>query len=181
MCSGGACSVILLKNRSATHDIDFFSTNPEVIEAVMEAKNSAPNSIKNEWPSDWINAEMIGFVSNQAGCETLYQDSIDANVILFQSESLVVYAADWRFQLAGKIARAYQMSQLSTTVQAQEREGKDLSDAVSILHLLISQRDQLLSKADLLTWYADGPALEDAEIEYVNAEYRRLYGSDGIV
>jgi hypothetical protein len=45
----------------------------------------------------------------------------------------VVYAADWRYQLVGKIVRAYQISQLSGTHQAEERTGKDLSDAVSIM------------------------------------------------
>ena len=181
VCSGGACSVIYLKNRSTTHDIDFFTPNVEVIEAVMEAKEKAPDYIKDTWPSDWINAEMIAFVSNRPGCETLYQNSIDCEVILFKSDSLVVYAADWRYQLVGKIVRAYQISQLSGTHQAEERTGKDLSDAVSIMRHLISRHGRPLLKVELLTWYADGPTLEDAEIAYVNTEYKHLNGMVGIV
>jgi len=93
----------------------------------------------------------------------------------------VVYAADWRYQLVGKIVRAYQISQLSGTHQAEERTGKDLSDAVSIMRHLISRHGRPLLKVELLTWYADGPTLEDAEIAYVNTEYKHLNGMVGIV
>jgi hypothetical protein len=68
----GATSGIGRSLARSTHDIDFFTPNVEVIEAVMEAKEKAPDYIKDAWPSDWINAEMIAFVSNRPGCETLY-------------------------------------------------------------------------------------------------------------
>jgi len=108
---------------------------------------------------------MIAFVMNVPGCENLYQNSIDAGVVLFKSDSLEVYAADWRYQLVGKIVRGYQLSTMNETVQAQDRLGKDLADAVSILHLLVSERGgKPLQKTEMMTWYGDGPTLEDAEI-----------------
>ncbi|KAF8181043.1 hypothetical protein BJ912DRAFT_1145567 [Pholiota molesta] len=63
-------------------------------------------------PDAWINAEMRAFVHTHAGCATLFADPVAQGLALFKAPALVVYVADWRYQLVGKIARAYQTMQM---------------------------------------------------------------------
>jgi hypothetical protein len=106
-------------------------------------------------PDAWINAEMRAFVYNHAGCATLFADSVAQGVALFEAPALVVHVADWRYQLVGKITRAYQMMQLDV-----------------VLKLMLDKRQgRPLLLSEMKTWYAYGPALEIEEIENANRAY----------
>lgn len=131
------------------------------------------------------NSEMLAFVNNRDGCENLYEESIQEGVLMFASDALEVYAADWRYQLVGKMARANENKLLLEEGEghydATHREGKDLTDALSILHELIKKNGGPLKKTEIRTWYSSGPALDDTEIGYVNEEYVKKHGVAGIV
>ncbi|PPQ88421.1 hypothetical protein CVT25_011223 [Psilocybe cyanescens] len=177
--SGGTCSVMYFGNRDKTKDIDFFIPDPALIEMIAGSQASLPFDLQKRWPENWINAEMAGFAM-MPGCEDLYKNSIANNVVLYQSDTLVAYAADWRFQLIGKITRAYQMELLKEQLQSRDREGKDLKDAVSLLQILITQNNGPLDRNVVRSWY-NGSALEDVEIEFVNKEYRAKFNVDAIL
>ncbi|MFI5421443.1 MAG: hypothetical protein ACHQ1H_10800 [Nitrososphaerales archaeon] len=177
--SGGTCSVMYLGNRDKTKDIDFFIPDPTIIEIISGSQASLPWDLRQRWPENWINAEMAGFAM-MPNCEDLYDNSIANNVVLYQSNSLVVYAADWKFQLIGKITRAYQMELLKDQVQSMDREGKDLKDAVSILQVLIQENNGPLDGSVVRSWY-NGSALEDIEIEFVNKAYHAQFSVDAII
>ena len=42
---------------------------------------------------------MVAYTLNHQGLEDIFQSSVNQGVVLFQSLSLKVYAADWRYQL----------------------------------------------------------------------------------
>ncbi|KAF8157119.1 hypothetical protein B0H34DRAFT_487541 [Crassisporium funariophilum] len=177
--SGGTCSVMYHRNRNSTKDIDFFIPDPTLIEIIAGSQASLPRDLRQRWPENWINAEMAGYAM-MPGCEDLYANSIANNVVLYQSDSLVVYAADWKFQLIGKIMRAYQMESLKEHVQSMDRTGKDLKDAISILQILIKENNGPLDGSVLRSWY-NGSAVEDVEIEFVNKAYRAQFNVDAII
>ncbi|PPQ69036.1 hypothetical protein CVT26_003744 [Gymnopilus dilepis] len=177
--SGGTCAVLYFKSREKTKDIDFLSLDPNIIEVVSGAQYTLPQDLRLRWPENWVNAEMIGY-ANMPGCENLYGNSIRCNVILYQSPWIVVYAADWRFQLIGKIQRAYQMELLSTHMQSIDRKGKDLQDAVAILQELVMQNGGPLTKNAIRSWY-NGSALENDGLDFVNAAYYARFSQHAIV
>ncbi|PPQ69037.1 hypothetical protein CVT26_003746 [Gymnopilus dilepis] len=171
--SGGTCSVLYHKNRESTKDIDFFIPDPEVIEAISSCQETLPRHLKQLWPENWVNAEMAGFAM-MPNCEGLYENSIANDVVLYRSEALLAYAADWKFQLIGKIMRAYQMALLKDQMQSRDRGKKDLTDAISLLDLLIKENGGPLDRSAIRSWY-NGSAIEDAEIDYVNAAFQERF------
>jgi len=129
--AGGACSVLWLKNRQQTQDIDFFHPDADILREVLEAKRLATLSDRRlqSLPHDWINANMMAYVNNYDQCDQLYENSIRMGDLLLKSSVLEVYVADWRYQLVGKITRA-----------GEDRDNnylhglkRDLDDAVEIL------------------------------------------------
>ncbi|KAH9487105.1 hypothetical protein JR316_0001173 [Psilocybe cubensis] len=177
--AGGTCSVMYFGNRDKTKDIDFFIPDPELMGIIAGAQATLPPDLRQRWPVNWINAEMAGFAM-MPGCEDLYKNSVANNVVLYQSDTLVAYAADWKFQLIGKITRAYQMEQLNEHVQSKDRERKDINDAISLLQILITENNAPLDRNVIRSWY-NGSALDNVEIEFVNKEYRARFSVDAII
>lgn len=193
-----------MKNRTKTEDIDYFgdentiravstyhdnvSLNPDVSKVlqISGAKYDAEklNETPQHWPPNWINCEMIAHILNLEGCENLYQTSIAEGIKMFESKSLEVYAADWKYQLVGKIVRAHDNKVVYDTERRyfnESRDGKDLADAVAILRLMVKKNGRPLRLTDLRTWYYYGPGLKDDAIAYVNAEYQKKYDALGII
>lgn len=168
---------MLLKNRHLTKDIDFFTPNPDHIEMISGAQHSLSKDLRARWPKNWINAEMTAFIL-QPGCEKVYEHSLQQDCILYQSPVLRVVAADWKYQLVCKIIRAYGMRQSANTVQAAERNGKDLDDALAILQFLVSRFQHPVQKNDFETeaWY-HGSAISEEEFAFINDAYVARFNS----
>lgn len=174
--SGGTCSVLYLRNRSSTFDIDFFAHSADELREVLAAKRGAANDMR-AYHTNWLSAQMVSYIVDNPACDKLYDESVAQNAVLYQSDVLRVLAADWRFQLVAKIARAHERGQLPEHLQF----GKDMADAVSILRVLVSQNGGAPIAADAIrTWYAFGPKLADEEIVSADAAYVAVYGEPGI-
>ncbi|KAH7102935.1 hypothetical protein BKA62DRAFT_655516 [Auriculariales sp. MPI-PUGE-AT-0066] len=168
--SGGTCSVLFLKSRKSTLAIDYFTCNPDHIQIIGDAARMANRRETARHPYAWMNPDMLGFVANNEGCETVFDDSVRQGEVLFESPSLVVYAADWRFQLVGKMQRAYADAD-------DEAQQDDLADAVSILHLLVQRRGgDSIAKEELRRWYSYGLSMEEAEFALVATAYKARHG-----
>lgn len=116
---------------------------------------------------------MVAYVNNEPDCQGLYKDSIMLGDIVYQSDVLVAYVADWRFQLVGKIERCFRLSKSDNP-----DDMRHLSDAIHILHLLVKHNGGPLSKAGVRTWYAQGPQLTTEEFAYVDAHYQSQFGAE---
>lgn len=185
--SGGTVSVLILRNRSATKDVDYFNLDHAVISELSAAQAELEDRALKGLPRDWINAEMIAFVYNNQGCEHLFENSLQQNVVLFQSPTLRAYVADWKYQIVGKITRAYQQMQLfqmftpdvDGLANAISTRELNLMDAVYILRYLVEQRQgEQLNFSEMQTWYFYGPALEPDEIDFVNKAYCAIFSQE---
>lgn len=168
--SGGATSVLNLENRTSTRDVDFLSSGlVDELNEILDAKSKATRDLET-YPGDWLSAEMVAYVNNEPDCQGLYRNSIILSDIVYQSDVLIAYVADWRFQLTGKIERCYRLSESDNP-----EDMRHLSDAIHILHLLVKRNGGPLSVADVRTWYALGPQLTPEEFAYVDAHYQRHF------
>ncbi|KAK0463094.1 uncharacterized protein EV420DRAFT_1639179 [Desarmillaria tabescens] len=170
--SGGTCSVLLLRNRTSTRDIDIYCDDAIQLQDVLAAGRACPNSV--HWPVNWINAEMVAYVLNNEGCERLFQNSVAQGIMVYSSGNFKVYAADWRFQLVGKIRRAYD------AYLDHEPSPKDLYDAVDILHILNVKDGRNQRSSDMKKWYYYGYRMGPKEVEYINEAYWQKFGRIGI-
>lgn len=177
--SGGVNSVLLFRNRQATHDIDYCTANPDVINLISDANYSLMiNGRLNHFPHDWINSQMIAYISLNPGCEFFYENSVSQGIILFETSVLRVYVADFKFQLVGKITRAYQNWTSAGKPDADNYSDTHLSDAVHILATIIRRTGRRVRYSEMRTWYSFGPALEIEEIHFTNNAYRNIFNVD---
>ncbi|KAF9462697.1 hypothetical protein BDZ94DRAFT_1309405 [Collybia nuda] len=167
--SGGATSVIILGNRTSTKDVDFISSRPEEFNEICDAKYEATQELKT-YPGDWLNSDMIAYVHGEPDCDKLFENSVNMGEIMYQSDVIVAYVADWRFQLVGKIQRCYMVA------QSDGSDTRHLSDAIYILILLVTRNGGPLSIAMIRTWYAIGPLLTMKELTFIDNCYQRHLG-----
>jgi hypothetical protein len=153
----------------------FFTEDPTVLEELFTAKRIASAELKN-LHGNWINGEVTAYIRNNSGCEQLFSTFQDLGVILYQSDTLMVYVADWRYQLVGKISRAFADN------PSDPHHDRNLMDAVSILCLLVeANTGELLDQALVRAWYTYGPTLSNAKIDFTNQAYRDKFGAEGIL
>ncbi len=173
--SGGANAVLLFQNRQTTRDIDYCTEDPNVIDLISDANYSLMmNGCLNRFPHDWINSQMIAYV-RRPGCENFYRNTLDQGIILFNTQALQVYVADFKFQLVGNVTRAYQDWIDEGQPDAETYDGIHLSDAVHILNKIIAMTGQRVRLSEMRTWYFFGAGLEVAEIDFANNAYCRIF------
>ncbi|KAF9484053.1 hypothetical protein BDN70DRAFT_952887 [Pholiota conissans] len=184
--SGGAVAVLILRIRKATDDVDYFVIDPDNNSALYDAKYAAASDPRLQgYSRKWINADMVAHILNHAGCETLFDDSIRMNLLLFQSDFLRVYVADWRFQLVGKIKMAFERRtallielEEDPDVLAEALETEvNIIDAAYILNVLIDRTNngQPLRLSAVITWYYYGALITDEEITHTNSFYQKIF------
>ncbi len=117
---------------------------------------------------------MVAYVLNNEGCERLFQNSVAQGIMMYSSANFKAYAADWRFQLVGKIRRAYD------AYLDHEPSPKDLYDAVDILHILNVKDGRNQRSSDMKKWYYYGYRMGPREVEYINEAYWQKFGRIGI-
>jgi hypothetical protein len=191
--SGGAVAVLVLRIRKSTDDVDYYIADPDASSALYDAKYALVSDPRMQGYSHrWINADMVAHILHHAGCETLFDDSLQMNLLLFQTDYLHVYVADWRFQLVGKIKMAFERRMTLLIEMARNPDGLaqalsnevHIIDAVYILNVLIDKTNngQPLLLSAILLWYYYGALLTDEEITYTNNVYQSIFNrSPGIV
>ncbi|KAJ7666679.1 hypothetical protein DFH06DRAFT_1322650 [Mycena polygramma] len=116
----------------------------------------------------WINAEMVAHI-NIPTSDQLLANSIAQNVLIYNSANLQLFAADWRYQIVGKMKRALDY-----------KDWKDISDAVDILHELNAGSGGTQRLALMKEWYEYGAMLTTEHLDFINKAYRKKYGTLGI-
>ena len=173
--SGGANAVLFFQDRQATRDIDYCTQDPNVIDLISDANHSLMvNGCLNHFPYDWVNSQLIAYV-NRPGCEDFYKNTVNQDIILFETQVLRIYVADFKFQLVGNITRAYQDWIREGQPDPEAYNGIHLSDAVYILNKIIETTCQRVRLSEMRTWYFFEAGLELVEIDFVNNAYCRIF------
>lgn len=164
--------MLRLKNRAVTRDIDFMSSDEEFTE-VFAAKHEATKELET-YPGNWLNANMlqVARVNGKADSDRLFRNSVELNEIIHKSDALVVYVADWRFQLIVEIQRCCLSKHSNDPAHS-----RHLSDAIYILELLVTRKGGPLSIAMVRTWYAASALLSIEDFAYVDGHYREHFGT----
>jgi hypothetical protein len=103
---GGATSVLFLKTRKTTHDIDFFGAN--VCSADLKLLDAAIHHAEKRsgrWLGDnWFN-NMTATILESDVHQTLTERALKQNEIVFHRKGLRLLAAPWHYAVCGKMAR----------------------------------------------------------------------------
>ncbi|KAL9127371.1 MAG: hypothetical protein Q9217_003743 [Psora testacea] len=171
----GAVNVLLLQTRQSTHHVVFFGTNLDNEESILlnnaarYAEQSSPISLGDEW----FNNQTILCLPPGIH-EIVTQGAFQQDEIVFNREGLKILAAPWDYAMCGQMDRL--------TLQNRVRP-YDLSDAVAYLHYYIHRHGgQPVTIATVKDWcHSYQKQTSDDVIKGVNREYRRCYGTDGII
>jgi hypothetical protein len=130
---GGAISVLFFENRAGTKDVD--TVYPPGKEHLMEELIQHV-ATEQELPTDWMNSSVKFF-----GVQT------KSDLIIFQQENLILYAAEWEEMLGMKLSGAF-------------RGNKDIDDAMEILKQ-IGNADQEATLGNVLKYKNFTPNIPD--------------------
>jgi hypothetical protein len=177
---GGAINIIFLNTRNSTHDVDIFGSNLDIAARMLldEAMQYAIQQSPSPLGTDWMNTENQMWLSPNLHRE-LTDEAIQQDVTVFNSPGLRVLAAPWEYAFSGKVQR-----QLTGGNQARPY---DLSDAVHYLNRIINPRGGSggrpvpMATIEELARRFNHATNRNFLMNRVNAEYRRRYGSNGIV
>lgn len=174
---GGAVNTIFLRTRNSTHDVDIFGSNLDnrarvlLGGAMQYAIRHSPSPLR----TDWLNTENQMWLSPTLHRE-LTDEAMRRNVVVWSRPGLRVLAAPWEYAFSGKISRL-----LSGGNQIR---AYDLNDAVHYLHQIVIRhggRPVPVATAEGWARRFHHTTTRNFLLNRVNAEYRRRYGSDGIV
>lgn len=124
---------------------------------------------------DWVNDQLRIFLRNDLR-EIMFLESIRQNVLIYAGENLEIYAGRLDFALERKLRRVAQKSGNRTLAF-------DLSDALAIIHYLVSHKGHPLGMEYCMGLDENGfgMGIDRFEIEAVAAKYLSKYGAQGIV
>jgi hypothetical protein len=171
-----------LKNLCTTDEVDVYNPNAKIMDVIHQAKYHSFKEFKNYSPG-WINTEMVAYSLNHQGLEDLFQSSVNQGVVLFQSPSLKVYAADWRYQLAFKISRAFDKKEEikhMSEISEQERVDRwntevNMLDAVALLRRLIDLKGHALKISEIEKWFYFGTTFTKRAVDSINKDFSWAY------
>ncbi|KFX95822.1 hypothetical protein O988_05618 [Pseudogymnoascus sp. VKM F-3808] len=179
MSTGGFLAIAYFKNRESTVDLDYF-LDPELFdnEDVKYDIRTAAEAVASQlvFPPSWFNDEMTIFASRSIRPK-LFQDSLDQDIVLWQGKRLKVYAVEFEWALERKIRRL-------THDSAGRSYSSDLSDAVSILHLLVERNgDQPLDRDHIRQLNRNGFEVlpDERTLDVIAHIYRQTYNKDVFV
>ena len=168
-------NTLFLGTRQSTHDVDFFGTNLNnhqrrlLSEAAQYAESHSPAQLGGKW----LNTETQQWLGPGVHRQ-LTDAAIQQNHVVFEAPGLKVVAAPWSYAFCTKVNRL--MKYL--------HKPYDMTDAVSYLHQYIRTRndDRPVSSRTIREWSSlFSIQLDRIVLRNANQEYRRRYGTDGIV
>jgi len=157
--------------RASTADVDFFGNGKGVSEELKVATEVVTKKLG--LANGWLNNHTALFI-NANNIESLYNEAVTANIVLFKRAGLTVLAAPWRYSLVAKLEKAGKAT----------AKHYDIEDAVGYLHQLIQGKKKKgpVKESELKAWAAEYRAtISEANIDKVAAEYKKRYSQDGII
>ncbi|KAL9103242.1 MAG: hypothetical protein Q9163_001693 [Psora crenata] len=172
---GGAVNVMLLQSRHFTHDVDYFGTNLGDDERMLlhNAARYAEQNSQTPLGGEWFNNQTLLCLPPDIH-RTVTQEAFQQNEVMYDGVGLKILAAPWNYAMCRKMNRL----KLRDNVQPY-----DLSDAVAYLHYYIQGYGNVpVNQATVKEWCQNYQTeASDSIIKAVNREYRRRYGTDGII
>jgi hypothetical protein len=174
VCVGGAVNLLLLRTRHMTHDIDMLGGLGNASRILLdEAQNYAQSQMGNRLGTDWLNTETEMWIAHQRGY--IQELAERQNVVVFQHGGLTVLAAPWEYAFCTKIDRWGKGDQVRPY---------DLTDAAHYLNRWIrAHGGRPVPLRIVQRWAENWNTTMDRRslLREFNREYRRLFGSDGII
>ncbi|KAB5593701.1 hypothetical protein CTheo_2884 [Ceratobasidium theobromae] len=171
--AGGAISTLLFKNRKTTKDVDFWAPDRETNYIVSEAGRAVAKRL--DYDPFWLNSNMSIFIDTKHTHIGFLERAIAQNVTLYESEQIMVYAADWRYQLAQKLIRI-EMLRMGAVRSAQ------LSDVVYLTRAVLDLEERWeIRKSTVRNWYRYTRGIKDDTFDEVNYEFYDLFGTSVFV
>lgn len=148
---------------------------------------------------------MTSRFTTAADCEELVHNSVKQNVKVYTSPSqnLIVFAADWKYQLVESIREAYdecmgdedEMGLKRTSDRGKfasrmklpdddsignDVDAQSLDDALAILHEVNLSEGRRQIRQEMVGWYYYGYRMGLKETTFINKHYWGRYGDLGI-
>ncbi|KAK3045724.1 hypothetical protein LTR09_012736 [Extremus antarcticus] len=169
--SGGFVSVMVLRNRPASQDLDCFLNANSVGNWYEPVRSHMEQLIQQVgqhlgYIGKWANDEVRWFLSLLDDPEDLFQQSKRQGVVLYRDENLIIYAVLWEWVLVRKLKRLQ--------MEAQPSRKEDWNDCVAITKLLYDVNGGGLQR-EILTRF-DHTAIEPPVEENTVTGLRRLVG-----
>lgn len=180
--AGGAIAVLKFGARISTHDVDFAldANQIELENAIQQLADHVTIQLcagdqDSTLGKFWFNPAMSYYLNTEP-YRGAYKEALQQNEVLFQSDSLVLYIAPWKFQLYRKIARV-----AKALWNNGERRVNDIEDAVDLIYRFNTQLGRNLTLDEVKRWYSDPAAKmghkrtrEAAGV--ISERYRAKYG-----
>ncbi|CEL52093.1 hypothetical protein RSOLAG1IB_00630 [Rhizoctonia solani AG-1 IB] len=145
------------------------AVNRETNYAVSEAGREVARRL--DYDPFWLNNNMSVFIDTQHTHIGFYERALAQNVTLYESPQIMVYAADWRYQLVQKLIRVEMM------LKGPVRETQ-LSDIVYLARVIIEREGKTeMKKNTVRGWYRYTKGIKDETFEEINDAYHVLFGA----
>ncbi|THY66220.1 hypothetical protein D6C97_01894 [Aureobasidium pullulans] len=149
---GGFVAVTCLRNRSESHDLDYFLNKRTFGRQYDAVKTEMKRLIRKiadnlHFVPDWANDEITTFLSLLNNPEALFIESKQQGDVLHSDNNLVIYAAKWEWVLARKLKRLQRIN------RAQSPD--DWLDCISIATLLYIKNGRSKLSPRILQRYDD--------------------------
>ncbi|TVY14152.1 hypothetical protein LARI1_G007779 [Lachnellula arida] len=171
---GGFLAVTYFKNRNATGDLDYiidpqWAQDDEIKVPLKVAINSVAK--KENFEGDWMNDSLQIWASAEAS-KTIFEQAYKQGILLFDSESLKVWAAPFEWALERKVRR----------VAYSDRGDKkvDMEDALALFKHFRKANGRPLDMEYFRKLNMNGFDMvpETHHMEMVAANYRYMYKED---
>ncbi|KAJ3769597.1 hypothetical protein FB446DRAFT_747228 [Lentinula raphanica] len=175
---GGFNIVWYFRTRQSTYDLDFYHPGPisangntfqEVpADVVRELENLIARVARRQsiLPLSWANDAATLFVDRTLQANNIIHRSFQQNIILYQSDQLVIYMGDLVFQLAQKL----------WLMNHRNRRSTDRSDAASFASYFLRFRGHNMTVQELQTqWPQLMSTVSQTEIDEVNDVAQTVY------
>ena len=108
---GGAVSIMLLKARAATHDVDYIASS--LSQSDVRIREEATGHVQRTYPQlqlegNWFNRNATLFIDPAVRSkliQELFQQGLAQNEIVFDAPGLRLYAAPWEWAICAKLDR----------------------------------------------------------------------------
>lgn len=178
---GGSLAVLLCRNRDSSTDIDCI-LDPQLAEdddyAAEWNKVIKDAGDLVDFDDEWLNHQLAIFV-RQDKRRTLFFESIEQDIILYEGDNLVIYAGRLDWALERKIRR------IAHATNRRKQKNVDTPDAAAIVKLMTSRDDYATPLSfefiQGLNYNGFDVAPTHDAIREVARYYREKYGDGGIM
>ncbi|KAI0540663.1 hypothetical protein GGR58DRAFT_511582 [Xylaria digitata] len=173
---GGAVSVKVFQNRADTEDIDVIcDPSIDAVQLYSDEIRRAVSAVaaRGRYQEDWLNSACRLFIAERKR-SGLFFKSVQQGVLVYQSPSLVVYAASFDYALESKLRR------MNSRLEYRDRS-IDASDAVALVHAMKDTHPLRKEYVRSLDLNECGIPVESCVIDLIAKEYLVKHQQQGIV